>query len=42
LQLSTSNGQHGVKKTPSGTYTITIKGTSGNLSHTTSVTLVVQ
>jgi hypothetical protein len=42
LQLSTSNGQHGVKKTPSGTYTITIKGTSGNLSHTTLVTLVVQ
>jgi hypothetical protein len=28
--------------TPPGTYTITIKGTSGSLNHTTTVTLKVQ
>src|ERR1051326_1312436 len=29
LQITTSNGQHGVKKTPAGTYDITISGVSG-------------
>jgi hypothetical protein len=30
------------RKTNRGTYTLTVKGTSGSLSHTTTVTLVVQ
>ncbi|MGC2744304.1 MAG: choice-of-anchor D domain-containing protein, partial [Candidatus Angelobacter sp.] len=42
LQITTSNGQHGLKKTPAGTYIITIGGASGSLSHTNSVTLIVQ
>lgn len=42
LNLTTSNGQHGTKKTPSGTYTIAVRGTAGQLTRSTSVTLVVQ
>ncbi len=42
LQITTGNGQHGTKKTPAGTYIITIAGASGSLSHTSSVTLIVQ
>lgn len=42
LQLDTGNGQHGSKKTPKGTYTITIIGTSGNLTRKAAVTLLVQ
>jgi len=41
LSLVTSNGAHGTKKTPPGTYSISITGTSGTLSHKTTVTLVV-
>lgn len=42
LSLVTSNGAHGIKKTPDGTYTITIAATSGSLNHTAAVKLVVQ
>lgn len=42
LNLATSSGQHGTKKTPAGTYTITIRGTSGQLIRSTTATLVVQ
>ena len=42
LNLTTSSGQHGTKKTPGGTYTITIRGTAGQLVHSTTVGLVVQ
>jgi HYDIN/CFA65/VesB family protein/parallel beta helix pectate lyase-like protein len=42
LRLNTSNGERGTKKTPRGTYTISIIGISGGLTRTTIVTLVVQ
>jgi hypothetical protein len=41
LHITSSNGQHGVKKTPAGTYTITISGISGSLNRSTVVRLVV-
>jgi hypothetical protein len=42
LSIATSNGQHGTRKTPAGTYTITVQGVSGSLAHSTTVKLVVQ
>src|SRR6185312_5395808 len=41
LLITSSSGQHGVKKTPAGTYTITISGVSGSLRRSTVVKLVV-
>lgn len=41
LVITSSSGQHGVKKTPAGTYTITISGVSGSLRRSTVVKLVV-
>ncbi len=42
LTLSTGNGQHGVPKTPKGTYTITINGAFSTLKHSATVSLTVQ
>jgi hypothetical protein len=42
LSVATSNGSHGTKKTPAGTYTITVNGIAGALSHSVTLTLVVQ
>lgn len=42
LSLATSNGSHGTQKTPAGTYTITVNGAAGALSHSVTLTLVVQ
>ncbi|HEU4416264.1 MAG TPA: choice-of-anchor D domain-containing protein [Candidatus Angelobacter sp.] len=42
LTITTGNGQHGTRKTPTGTYTITVSGASGNRNHSTTATLVVQ
>src|SRR5262249_12688864 len=37
LSIATSNGQRGTKKTPAGTYTITVQGVFGTLAHSTTV-----
>lgn len=42
LSLVVSGGQHGTKKTPDGTYAITVLGTAGQLTHSTTVQLVVR
>jgi parallel beta-helix repeat protein len=42
LTLSTGSGQHGVPKTPKGTYTITINGAFSTLKHSATVSLTVQ
>jgi hypothetical protein len=41
LLITSGSGQHGVKKTPAGTYNITISGVSGSLKRSTVVKLVV-
>ncbi|MGH9570507.1 MAG: choice-of-anchor D domain-containing protein, partial [Candidatus Angelobacter sp.] len=42
MNVTTSSGQHGTRKTPSGTYAITINGTAGPLLRSTVVNLVVR
>jgi HYDIN/CFA65/VesB family protein len=42
LTLSTGNGQHGIPKTPKGTFTITIDGAFSTLKHSATVSLTVQ